>query len=236
VGELAWLAAIRHGESTANVAGEYAERRCLTGLAQVPAHELAGLEELEIAERDADVPLSPAGEAQSRALSGWLAGQDLDLVLSSPYRRAVQTAELAVPGVPVRLDERLRDRELGVIELLTRYGIEKRYPQEAARRERLGEFYYRPPGGEAWTDIALRLRTLLDDLRRDHAGQRVLVFAHEAVVFLLRYLIEEQTEAEVRELSAARLRNASVTIWARVDGRLRLATFNDSRFSAPTGG
>lgn len=220
--ELAWLCAIRHGESTANVAAEYAE--------------LAGLEEVEVAERDADVPLSSAGVAQSGALSGWLARQQLDVVVSSPYRRAVQTAELAVPGATIRLDERLRDRELGVIELLTRYGVEKRYPQEAARRERLGEFYYRPPGGEAWTDLALRLRGVLHDLRRDHADQRVLLFAHEAVVFLLRYLIEEHTEAEVSELSAARLRNASVTIWARVDGRLRLATFDDIRFSTPTGG
>jgi broad specificity phosphatase PhoE len=222
VGELAWLCAIRHGESTANVAGEYAE--------------LAGLEEVEVAERDADVPLSPTGVAQSTALSGWLARQRLDAVVSSPYRRAVQTAELAVPGAAVRLDERLRDREMGVIELLTRSGIEKRYPREAARRERLGDFYYRPPGGEACTDIALRLRGVLHDLRREYADRRVALFAHEAVVLLLRYLIEEQTEAEVRELSTARVRNASATIWARVDGRLRLATFNDTRFSTPTGG
>ncbi|TML32778.1 MAG: histidine phosphatase family protein [Actinobacteria bacterium] len=217
--ELSWLGVVRHGESTANVAAEFAEA--------------AGLAALDITERDADVPLSATGAAQAGALRAWLAGLPVDqrpeVVLSSPYRRAVQTAELTIGDLdlPVRLDERLRDRELGVIDLLTRYGVKQRYPEEAVRRARLGPFYYRPPGGEAWTDVALRLRGVLGDLRRDHPDRRVLLFAHEAVVFLLRYLIEDLTEAEVRDLSAARLHNASVTAWTRVDGRLRLATFND---------
>lgn len=219
VAELSWLGVVRHGESTANVAAEFAEA--------------AGLTALDITERDADVPLSATGAAQAGALRAWLAGLPVDqrpeVVLSSPYRRAVQTAELTIGDLdlPVRLDERLRDRELGVIDLLTRYGVKQRYPEEAVRRARLGPFYYRPPGGEAWTDVALRLRGVLGDLRRDHPDRRVLLFAHEAVVFLLRYLIEDLTEAEVRDLSAARLHNASVTAWTRADGRLRLATFND---------
>jgi probable phosphoglycerate mutase len=215
VTELCWLGAVRHGESTANVAAEYAESH--------------GLEKLDVAERDADVPLTPTGVAQAQSLRGWVAAQQPDVVLSSPYRRSVHTAELAVTGLglPVRLDERLRDRELGVIDLLTRYGVKQRYPEEAERRRRLGAFYYRPPGGEAWTDVALRLRGFLTDLRRDHPDRRVLLFAHEAVVFLLRYIIESQPEATVVELSDARLRNASVTTWERVDGRLGLATFDD---------
>jgi broad specificity phosphatase PhoE len=219
VTELSWLGVVRHGESTANVAAEFAEA--------------AGLEALDITERDADVSLSPTGEAQGQALGRWLAGlpedQRPEVAVSSPYRRATQTAELTLGelGPPVRLDERLRDRELGVIDLLTRHGVEVRYPREAVRRARLGPFYYRPPGGEAWTDVALRLRGVLGDLRRDHADRRVLLFAHEAVVFLLRYLIEDLTEAQVRQLSAARLHNASVTSWERVGDRLRLATFND---------
>ena len=215
VAELSWLGVIRHGESTANVAAEHAEA--------------TGLEELEITERDADVPLSPTGVAQAGSLRDWVARQRPDVLLSSPYLRAVQTAELAVAelGLPVRLDERLRDRELGVIDLLTRLGVQRRYPQEAARRARLGAFYYRPPGGEAWTDVTLRLRGVLGDLRREHPDRRVLLFAHEAVVFLLRYLIEDLTEARLAELAAARLHNASVTAWRRVGGRLRLAAFND---------
>jgi broad specificity phosphatase PhoE len=43
-----------------------------------------------------------------------------------------------------RLDERLRDRELGVLDRLTMRGIRARYPDEAERRRWLGKFYHRP--------------------------------------------------------------------------------------------
>ncbi len=64
----------------------------------------------------------------------------------------------------VLTDERLRDRELGILDRLTRLGVKTRYPDEAERRLWLGKLYYRPPGGESWADVALRLRSILDEL------------------------------------------------------------------------
>jgi len=222
VTELSWLGVVRHGESIANAAADRAEA--------------AGLEVIDIAERDADVPLSPTGEAQGRAVGKLLPELRPDVVASSPYRRAAQTAALAVNGaLPIRLDERLRDRELGILDLLTRHGVAVRYPEEAARRARLGPFYYRPPGGEAWTDVTLRLRGVLRDLREGYPDGRVLLVAHEAVVLLLRYLIEELTEADLLGFAAARLHNASLTSWARDGDRLRLVTFNDVGHLAEAG-
>jgi broad specificity phosphatase PhoE len=215
VAELSWLGVVRHGESTANVAADRAEA--------------SGLELIAVEERDADVPLSRTGEAQARAVGKLLPELRPDVVLSSPYRRAAQTAQLAVNGgAPIRLDERLRDRELGILDLLTRHGVAVRHPAEATRRARLGAFYYRPPGGEAWTDVTLRLRGVLRDLREGYPDGRVLIVAHEAVVLLLRYLVEELTEADVLGFAAARLHNASLTSWARDGDRLRLVTFNDT--------
>jgi 2,3-bisphosphoglycerate-dependent phosphoglycerate mutase len=116
--------------------------------------------------------------------------------------RALQTAEIATAaiGLPILRDERLRDRELGILDLLTSHGVRARLPEEATRRERLGKFYYRPPGGESWADVALRLRSVLGDLRRDYADRRVLLFGHEAIVFLLRYVIEGLTEAQLMNI------------------------------------
>ncbi len=219
--ELATLWIIRHGESTANVAATHAEA---TG------EELIGLRH-----RDADVPLSPTGEEQARATGRWLAGlppdRRPDVAVVSPYLRAVSTAELALHGtdIPVSRDERLRDRELGILDGLTGHGVRRRYPDEAARRERLGKFYYRPPGGESWTDVALRLRTLLGDLRRDHEGQRVLLFGHDALVFLLRYLVEGLTETDLMALTRQHvIANCSITDWsADAEHRLTLDGFNE---------
>ncbi|MFF5174554.1 histidine phosphatase family protein [Micromonospora sp. NPDC000089] len=221
--ELAALWIVRHGESTANVAAS--------------AAEASGAELIDLTHRDADVPLSATGEEQARATARWLAGlpeaRRPDVAVVSPYLRAVRTAQLALAdtGVPASRDERLRDRELGILDGYTGHGVQAHFPAEADRRRRLGKFYYRPPGGESWTDVALRLRALLGDLRRDHAGRRVLLFGHDALVFLLRYLVEGLTEEELMGLTREHvIANCSVTGWsADAEGQLVPDIFNDVR-------
>ncbi|MET1073958.1 MAG: histidine phosphatase family protein [Umezawaea sp.] len=215
--DLGWIGLIRHGESTGNIARERAEA--------------AGADVIEIAERDADVPLSPRGEEHGRAVGRWLtslpADQRPDVIVCSPYQRTLATAWLATREIdyqPVQVvDERLRDRELGILDLLTGHGVARQYPGELARMQRLGKFYYRPPGGESWADVALRMRSLLSDLERDHPGERVLLFAHEVTAYLLRYLLEGVPEKDL--LAVARstvVANGSLTSWTRADAEFRL--------------
>jgi broad specificity phosphatase PhoE len=217
--QLQWLAVVRHGQSTGNVTAEEAE--------------VGGLEVIDIPERDADVPLSGTGREQAEAVGRWLAdrpeGERPDIAIISPYLRARQTAESALAGTGITgiVDERLRDRELGILDLLTGRGVVARLPDEARRRQRLGKFYYRPPGGESWADVLLRLRALLRELQEDHPGGRVLLFAHEATVLLVRYLAERLSEAELMAVARANtIANCSVSSWDRVDGELRPQLFN----------
>jgi broad specificity phosphatase PhoE len=195
--------------------------------------EAGGLEEIAIPERDADVPLSELGRSQAQAVGRWIAelpaGERPQVAVVSPYLRTRQTAELALAGtgIPAVLDERLRDRELGVIDLLTARGVEARLPLEAARRRRLGKFYYRPPGGESWADVLLRLRSLLRDVRDAYPGGRVVLFGHEAVVMLVRYLVEGLDEPGLLEIArATALGNCSVSSWRSDGERLRPERFN----------
>ena len=113
----------------------------------------------------------------------------------------------------VHRDERLRERELGVLDLLTSRGVESRFPQEAARRARIGKFYHRPPGGESWVDVALRLRSVRDSLGREHPGKRVLLVAHEVVILMMRYLLEELDEQTVLGMGGGQLANCSLTTY-----------------------
>ncbi|MEU5566075.1 histidine phosphatase family protein [Micromonospora musae] len=233
--ELAALWIVRHGESTGNVAAQRARS--------------SGAEEVARTERDADVPLSPAGEDQSRATGRWFTAlppdRRPDVALTSPYLRARRTGELVLAGtgLPLHRDERLRDRDLGVFDGLTPHGVRVRHPEEHERRDRLGKFYHRPPGGEAWTDVALRLRSFLSNLRHDHAGRRVVIFGHDALVFLLCYLFEGLTEEELMALGRKHvIANCSITSWVGDEfGRLRMNGFNEvghlERAGAPpTGG
>lgn len=202
------LLLVRHGQSTGNVASQAAEE--------------GGLERIEIDLRDADVPLSPTGRGQAQALGRWL--RDLDdsetpnHVVVSPYVRAQETARLALDAsgldLRLRVDERIRDRELGILDLLSATGVRARFPEEDERRAWVGKFYYRPPGGESWADMALRVRSFLGDLEREatDAPRRALVVCHDAVIMLFRYVCEEMTEHEVLEHARTRsVTNASVT-------------------------
>ncbi len=198
-------------------------------MARDRAHELDA-ELLEIAERDMDVPLSPLGRRQSEALGHWMRTVEAppDVVLCSPYVRAVETAEVVLDTAGLDcelvLDERLREREFGILDLLTRRGIESRFPAEAERRRRLGKFYHRPPGGESWVDVALRLRSLRDTLGREHLDDRVLMVTHEVVILLWRYLLERLAEREVLALGAERpIGNCALTTYVTgADQRLAL--------------
>jgi probable phosphoglycerate mutase len=201
--DLAWVGVLRHGQSTGNVAREEAES--------------AGADVIDIAERDADVPLTDLGREQAKAAADFLSGRPLDVVVTSTYRRAWDTARLAAPdGVEVVPDERLRDRELGVLDLLTSHGVRERWPDELRRKRRLGKFYYRPPGGESWADVVLRMRSLLAELSVQRPGARVLLAAHEMTVFALRYLLEGLPEPDLLRVAAGtEIPNGSVTAWER---------------------
>jgi probable phosphoglycerate mutase len=190
--EKLWI--VRHGQSAGNVARE--------------AADAAGLSVIDIPMRDVDVPLSPLGEQQARALGHWFAAlsesQRPEIVLSSPYVRARQTARAICEagGVvgdarPPIVDERLREREFGIFDRLTVAGIREKFPDLAEHRALLGKFYHRAPGGESWADVILRLRGALDTISLHDADRRVLVVCHQVVVLCLRYILEEMDEAQI---------------------------------------
>jgi broad specificity phosphatase PhoE len=87
-------------------------------------------------------------------------------------------------------------------------------------RSRIGKFYQRPPGGESWTDVLLRLRSVIDSVTREFRGQRVLVVCHTVVVLCFRYLLEGLNEEQVLAIDREhRLANCSITSY-RYDGEL----------------
>jgi broad specificity phosphatase PhoE len=199
------LILVRHGQSEGNVAAEAALRD--------------HLERIDVPARDPDVSLSAPGREQAAAVGRWLTtlGEDErpEVLWTSPYRRARETADVAleVAGLDIgrRVDERLRDRDMGVTDKLTAAGIRAAYPEEAERRDWLGKFYYRPPGGESWADVAMRVRAVLADLANTEKHKRVLVAGHDVVLLLFCYVAEGLDEQQV--LARARdnaLGNASI--------------------------
>src|ERR1700755_469557 len=145
-------------------------------------------------------------------------------------------ADIERDAVTFTTDERLREKEFGVLDRLTRLGIREKFPELAEARLALGKFYFRPPGGESWCDVILRLRSVIDAVTRDHRRERVLVVSHQVVVNCFRYLLERMTEEQILAIDRAKeIANCSVTSYGfnpRLGrhGKLQLQHYN---FVAP---
>jgi len=196
--ERLWI--VRHGESAGNVARNLATA--------------SGLGRIDIAERDVDVPLSALGEEQSCALGHWFAAQPQpekpEVVLTSPYLRARRTADImrecggfCAEAQRPTPDERLREKEFGVLDRLTGAGIRELHPDQAEFRRLLGKFYHRPPGGESWCDVILRLRSVLDTISREYRRENVLIVGHQVIVNCFRYLFERLDEEAILAIDRA---------------------------------
>ncbi len=215
-----WL--VRHGQSAANLSSREAEE--------------AGALEVPLATRDMDCPMTPQGETQAAALGRWFADQvKPDVILASPYLRTRQTVAALcaawgkVDQPVLRFDERLRERERGVFDGLTKAGVEARLPYEHHKRIFLGKFYHRAPGGESWCDVVQRLRAVVDRVIGQHAEQRVMIVTHEVVIYCLRYIVEDLDEARILAIDAeGDILNCSVTEYrgGTDGGRLALVGFN----------
>ena len=206
--EKLWL--VRHGQSQGNVARDLADE--------------AGLHEIAIDVRDVDVPLSELGKQQAEATGRWFAAlppnERPEVILSSPYLRARQTSEAicAAGGLsgPTKLviDERLREREFGIFDRLTGVGIRAKYPEESAHRTKLGKFYHRPPGGESWADVILRLRSAMNTINLHYCDRRVLIVCHQVVVLCMRYILEELTEEAILQIDKqAEILNCGICVY-----------------------
>ncbi len=184
---------VRHGQSAGNVARD-------------AAHQ-AESDRIPLTGRDVDVPLSTLGREQAAALGHWFAdsrqGDRPEVILASPYARAMETARIfrdsggCAADEPICLDERLREKEFGILDGLTTRGVANIFPDQAHFRSVLGKFYHRPPGGESWCDVVFRLRALMDTISLHYHGQRVMIFAHQVVVLCLRYVIENMDEQTI---------------------------------------
>lgn len=146
------LMLVRHGESEWNVQRRY--------------------------QGQTDVPLSPLGKQQAKKIAERLAGEKIDAVYASDLGRAWETASAIAETCDLKVtpEPRLRELKFGVLEGLTFDEARERYPDMIAAW--LDDFNRPPDGAETIDLFNTRCVSLLDDLKRKHDEQVVLLVAH----------------------------------------------------------
>jgi broad specificity phosphatase PhoE len=125
----------------------------------------------------ADRPLTQLGRRQARALAERLRSFPPTAVYSSDLRRARETAEIVAGrlALPVALEPRLREIDVGEWEGLTTADAELRYPEGARRRSEGGTGWLE---GESYEALGARSLAALQAIASAHPGERVLVVSH----------------------------------------------------------
>jgi probable phosphoglycerate mutase len=169
-----------------------------------------------------DVDLSELGCAEALEVAIWASQQNaktpIDEIWSSPLKRARHTAEAisAALGLPLLLDEGLRELHAGVFQGHLWADLEQRFPDELARW-RSGDADYTIPGGESRAALARRGSETLCRLAARNV-ETIIVVAHGGV---LTAALGELLGPRHPLLAAAALRpfthlpalaNASVTV------------------------
>lgn len=130
------------------------------------------------------VPLTERGRRQAEAAARVLQGRGPTAIISSDLARAHQTAEpiAAACGLPIALDDRLRERSVGVFDGLLFTEAEARYPAAWAKMIARDPDAV-PEGAETVDQVFARVTAAIDDVCARHAGGRVVVVTHGIALF-----------------------------------------------------
>lgn len=126
-------------------------------------------------------------------------GRYFDRYITSEYLRARETAGLlGISGALWYTDFYLRERDWGELDVCPESEKNERYRRSLALKE-TEPFYWKPPNGESFAELCLRVDRVLDTLHRECSNKRVLIVCHGEVMRAFRVRIERQTQAVFKQ-------------------------------------
>lgn len=193
---------VRHGQSTGNAT------ECFTG--------------------QSDVKLSELGYLQAKLTSEALVKETFTAIYSSDLERARLTAEIIAENhnLPVNIDKRLREINLGVFQGKRFTEIAEKYPKEyEAISRRDPETII--PDGESHGMVRNRVIKAFNEIISNYTKGHILIVAHGGVIFHINHYIFGIKEEDNFKISY-KISNCSINRYELIsDNRWRLVNFND---------
>lgn len=162
-----------------------------------------------------DPHLDAVGRNEAQRLASALVGRDIGIIVTSPLRRAVETAEAVASrvGQVVRTDSRFVDRN---------YGRWAGQPRKAVE-EKWGSLDH-APGVESGNEVRARALDGLDDLVARETGGVALVVSHDAVLRVLLVTLDP----ELGEPDGIPQETGCFNTVDRIDGRWTVVGINET--------
>ncbi len=137
-----------------------------------------------------DMELTKHGIEQAKELAERIGNCGIDLMISSPLKRAYETARISAEryGIPLIADERLIEQNYGIYE-----GVDRKDQRFLANKR---NFAYRYPNGESMMQLAYRTYSLIEEIKEKHADKTVLLVSHGGVCRVIRTYFTDMTNEE----------------------------------------
>jgi len=139
-----------------------------------------------------DVELTDKGKIQAETLAEYISDQkiELDIIFTSPLKRAMKTAEIIGQrnGIEVISDQRLIEQNYGIFE-----GVDRKNDDFLKNKR---NFAYRYPGGESMMQVACRIYRFLDEIKIKYQGKNVLIVSHGGVCRIINTYFDDMTNDE----------------------------------------
>lgn len=139
-----------------------------------------------------DVELTEIGKEQARALAYEVQGKGINLIISSPLKRAVETSNIVseICNIPFEIDQRLIEQNYGIFE-----GVDRK-DEAFLNNKRCFAFKY--PDGESMLQVAYRIYGLIDEIKYKYkySDENVLIISHGGVCRIINTYFRDMTNDE----------------------------------------
>ncbi|MFZ7120542.1 MAG: histidine phosphatase family protein [Eubacteriaceae bacterium] len=161
---------------------------------------------LNLIQGSRDIPLDKKGISESKILMEKLNKFDIDLIISSPLKRAIQTATIIGNNrnIPIEIVEDLIEVDFGVWQGLTWKKILYHYKEYIATNTYHG--YANPPEGETYDEVDIRICRFANNVF-SFCEENIVIVTHRAIIrFLLSYILKKN----LAEINTFKLPNTSI--------------------------
>ena len=170
--------------------------------------------------------LTEEGLAQAEAVAGEIAKISPEVLLASPLNRTRQTAEAIARhcDMEISFDEIFYEVDFGTWDGQSQDVVAQDFPTEY--HEWLSSTGYRPPGGESYDDLALRVEAALEKVASEYPGQRVCVVSHNGFIRVAARLVLGAAPESLFHLDVGPCSITAISIWPS-DGLRALRSLNE---------
>lgn len=132
-----------------------------------------------------DSPLTENGIKKAELLKKEIDGKKIDVVISSPLKRAVDTAKILIGDkLPINIDSRLIERSWGLCEKASIDEVD---------RVKCWNYYLNTNqnGIEEVLEVVDRIGDFIDDLKRRYKDENILIVTHSAISRCIYYYFND---------------------------------------------